>query len=123
MGFHSNERSMPRPPRLDIAYVPQHVVQRGNDRQPRFFREIVCIRCLQDLREAALKDGCQIHACVLMTHRVHLLFIPRETGAVSRLMQSVGRRYVRFINDTLARTGTLWEGRYKSSLVDSENYL
>jgi putative transposase len=123
MGFHSNKRSMPRPPRLDLANVPQHVIQRGNDRRPCFFREIDYIRYLQDLREAALKYGCQVHAYVLMTNHVHLLVTPRETGAVSRLMQSVGRRYVRFINDTLARTGTLWEGRYKSSLVDSEHYL
>jgi putative transposase len=123
MGFHSNERSMSRPPRLDIANVPRHVIQRGNDRQPCFFREIDCIRCLQNLREAALECGCQIRACVLMTHRVHLLVTLRETSAVSRLMQSVGRRHVRFISDALARTGTLWEGRYKSSLIDSEHYL
>ncbi len=114
---------MPRPPRLDLACVPQHVIQRGNDRQPCFFREIDYIRYLQDLREAALKYGCQVHAYVLMTNHVHLLATPGEIGAVSRMMQSVGRRYVRFINDTMARTGTLWEGRYKSSLVDSEHYL
>jgi len=114
---------MPRPPRLDIASVPQHVIQRGNEPQPCFFREIDYIRYLQDLREAALKFGCQIHAYVLMTNHVHLLVTPGEPGAVGRMMQSVGRRYVRFINNTLARTGTLWEGRYKSSLVDSERYL
>ncbi len=123
MGSHTSERTMPRSPRLDLATVPQHVIQRGNDRQPCFFREIDYIRYLQDLREAALKCGCQIHAYVLMTNHVHLLVTPREAGAVSRMMQSVGRRYVRYINDTLARTGTLWEGRYKSSLVDSEHYL
>jgi putative transposase len=114
---------MPRPPRLDLANVPQHVIQRGNDRQPCFFREVDYIRYLQDLREAALRYRCEVHAYVLMTNHVHLLVTPCEVGAVSRMMQSVGRRYVRFINDGLARTGTLWEGRYKSSLVDSEHYL
>lgn len=114
---------MPRPPRLDLAKVPQHVIQRGNDRQPCFFRELDYIRYLQDLREAAMKYRCHVHAYVLMTHHVHLLVTPCEVGAVSRMMQSVGRRYVRFINDAVSRTGTLWEGRYKSSLVDSEHYL
>jgi putative transposase len=109
--------------RLDVAGVARHVVQRGNDRQACFFREVDYVRYLQALREASLKFGCQVHAYVLMTNHVHLLITPNETGSVGRLMQAVGRQYVRYINDTLGRTGTLWEGRYKSCLVDSERYV
>lgn len=114
---------MPRTKRLDLPGVAQHVVQRGNDRQACFFRDIDYVRYLQDLREAALKFGCRVHAYVLMTNHVHLLLSPQESGAVGRMMQTVGRRYVRYINDSLGRTGTLWEGRYKSCLVDSERYV
>lgn len=114
---------MPRQPRLDLANIPQHVIQRGNDRQPCFFTDVDRVRYLQDLREIALREGCNVHAYVLMTNHVHLLMTPAASGQVSRLMQSLGRRYVRYINDRYLRTGTLWEGRYKSSLVDRETYL
>ncbi len=114
---------MPRTRRLDLPGVAQHVVQRGNDRQPCFFREVDYLRYLQDLREAALRFGCRVHAYVLMTNHVHLLLTPPESGAIGRMMQTLGRRYVRYLNDALARTGTLWEGRYKSSLVDNEGYV
>ena len=114
---------MPRQPRLDVAYIPQHVVQRGNDRQPCFFNDIDRVRYLQELREIALRERCSVHAYVLMTNHVHLLITPTATGQISRLMQSLGRRYVRYINDRYHRTGTLWEGRYKSSMVDRETYL
>ncbi|WP_447940135.1 transposase [Pseudoxanthomonas mexicana] len=114
---------MPRLKRLDLPGVAQHVVQRGNDKQACFFRHEDYVRYLQDLREAALKFGCRVHAYVLMTNHVHLLVTPSTVGATSRMMQAVGRRYVRYVNDTIGRTGTLWEGRYKSSLVDSERYV
>lgn len=114
---------MPRTKRLDIADVTQHVVQRGNDRQACFYREADYVRYLQDLREAALKQRCAIHAYVLMTNHVHLLVTPAALGAVGRMMQAVGRRYVRYLNAAIARTGTLWEGRYKASLVDDERYV
>lgn len=114
---------MPRTKRLDLPGVAQHVIQRGNDRQACFFREADHLRYLQDLREAALKFGCLVHAYVLMTNPVHLLVTLQAEGAVGRVMQSVGRRYVRYVNDSLCRTGTLWEGRYKSSMVDSERYV
>lgn len=114
---------MPRQPRLDLARIPQHVVQRGNDRQPCFFTDIDRVRYLQDLREIAMREGCNVHAYVLMTNHVHLLMTPTASGQVARVMQSLGRRYVRYINDRYRRTGTLWEGRYKSSLVDRETYL
>lgn len=114
---------MPRTKRLDLPGVAQHVIQRGNDRQACFFRETDYARYLQDLREAALRFGCRVHAYVLMTNHVHLLVTPDAEGAVARMMQAVGRRYVRYVNDSIRRSGTLWEGRYKASLVDSERYV
>lgn len=114
---------MPRIRRLDLEGVAQHVIQRGNDRQPCFFRESDYRRYLQDLREAALKFDCRVHAYVLMTNHVHLLVTPGGVGMVARMMQAVGRRYVRYVNDSLGRTGTLWEGRYRSCLVDTDGYL
>ena len=84
---------MPRTKRLDVPGVTQHVVQRGNDRHACFYREADYLRYLQDLREAALKQDCAIHAYVLMTNHVHLLVTPTSVGAVGRMMQSVGRRY------------------------------
>ncbi|WP_159015906.1 transposase [Cognatiluteimonas profundi] len=114
---------MPRQPRLDLARVPQHVVQRGNDRQPCFFAPVDYIRYQDELREIALREGCAVHAYVQMTNHVHLLITPTEAGQVSRVMQALGRRYVRYVNDRYHRTGTLWEGRYKACLVDSDTYL
>ncbi len=114
---------MARKPRIDLAGVAQHVIQRGNDRQPCFFREIDQQRYLQDLREITLARGCHVHAYVLMTNHVHLLMTPASVGAIGRVLQSLGRRYVRYINDTYGRTGTLWEGRYKSHLVASDEHL
>lgn len=120
-GLESDE--MPRASRLDLAGVAQHVIQRGNDRQACFLREVDYVRYLQDLRESAFKFECHVHAYVLMTNHVHLLVTPHAEGAVGRMMQMLGRRYVRYLNDSIRRTGTLWEGRYKSSLVDSERYV
>lgn len=114
---------MPCPLRINLPGIPQHVVQRGNDRQPCFFTEAdyLCYRTL--LREAALREGCMVHAYVLMTNHVHLLLTPQRPYAVARTLQSLGRRYVRYVNDTHHRSGTLWEGRYKASLVDDGDYL
>ena len=114
---------MPRGKRLDVAGVAQHVIQRGNDRQACFFRDGDYARHLGILREASLAHGCFVHAYVLMTNHVHLLMTPAHRGGVARVMQAVGRTYVRHVNDSSGRTGTLWEGRYKSSLVDSEQYV
>ncbi len=100
-----------------------HVVQRGNDRQPCFVdiedREFY-LACLS---AAAAAYECAIHAYVLMTNHVHLLVTSRFAGGISSMMQSIGRRVVRRFNETHERTGTLWEGRFHSSLVDSERYL
>ena len=110
-------------PRLDVANIPQHVVQRGNDRQPCFFKPEDYERYLNDLRELSILEGCAVHAYVLMTNHVHLLMTPNDPGQVGRLMQALGRRYVRYVNDRYHRTGTLWEGRYKACLVDKDSYL
>ena len=114
---------MPRQPRPDLADVPQHVVQRGNDRQPCFYVADDYRRYLAGLRESAIRYGCLVHAYVLMTNHVHMLVTPSSAGAVSRMMQWLGRQYVGYINGRYRRTGTLWEGRYKSCLVDTERYL
>lgn len=114
---------MARKPRIDLAGVAQHVIQRGNDRQPCFFRAIDYQRYVQDLREITLARDCHVHAYVLMTNHVHLLMTPTRVGAISSVMQALGRRYVRYINDTYGRTGTLWEGRYKSHLVANDEHL
>jgi putative transposase len=114
---------MPRPLRADLPGVPQHVVQRGNDRQPCFFTDSDYLCYRTTLREMALREGCSVHAYVLMTNHVHLLLTPQRPGAVARTLQSLGRRYVRYFNDTHHRSGTLWEGRYKACLVEDGNYL
>ena len=114
---------MPRHARLDLAHVAQHVVQRGNDRRPCFFHAVdyECYR--RELREIALAAGCAVHAYLLMTNHVHLLLTPSDVGQVAHVMQALGRRYVRYVNDRYHRTGTLWEGRYKACLVGSDQYL
>lgn len=114
---------MPRRPRFRLVGVPQHVIQRGNNRQACFFAEADYGVYLDALRKACEKYACSVHAYVLMTNHVHLLMTPGEPDAVSGVMQSVGRRYVRYVNDVYQRSGTLWEGRYKASLIDSDRYL
>jgi REP-associated tyrosine transposase len=114
---------MPRPPRLELPGVPQHVIQRGNNRASCFFVDADRRFYLKCLSEAAARRGCELHAYVLMSNHVHLLVTPCEPGAIGAMMQDVGRRYVRVINTIHGRTGTLWESRFRSSLVDSETYL
>lgn len=114
---------MPRPGRIGVPDVPLHVVQRGNNRSHCFFGDLDRRFYLKCLAQAAVARGCEIHAYVLMSNHVHLLITPRQQGAASAMLQDVGRRYVRNINSIHDRTGTLWEGRFKSSLVDSERYL
>lgn len=114
---------MARLPRFDMPGVAQHIVQRGNDRLPCFAAERDYIRYLQDLRDAAQENDCAIHAYVLMTNHVHLLVTPEKSTAISSMMQALGRRYVGYFNRHYHRTGTLWEGRFKSCLVDSDDYV
>jgi putative transposase len=114
---------MARQPRFSLPGVPQHIIQRGNNREPCFFAE-EDFRCdLDCLKEASEKYSCPIHAYVLMTNHVHLLVTPHVETAIGNMMQSVGRRYVRYVNHAYRRSGTLWEGRYKASLVESETYF
>jgi putative transposase len=114
---------MPRPPRLELPGVAHHVVQRGNNRGACFFGDADRRFYLKCLEEGAERRGCEVHAYGLMTNHVHLLITPAEAGALGAMMQDLGGRYVRVINRIHARTGTLWEARFRSSLIDSENYL
>lgn len=114
---------MARLPRLNLPYISQHVIQRGNNRQACFFAEQDYLVYLDKLKEYGKKYQVAVHAYVLMTNHVHLLLTPSTEKGVSQLMQSLGRYYVRYINQTYQRSGTLWEGRYKSTLVDREQYF
>lgn len=114
---------MPRLPRFSLADIPQHVIQRGNNRQPIFFIEADYQRYLEYLLSAAQTYRCDVHAYVLMPNHVHLLVTPRESLAISRFMKSLSGRYVKYINASHQRSGTLWGGRYKACIVESERYL
>ena len=114
---------MPRRPRINLAGMPQHIVQRGINREPCFFADEDYFSYLHWLQKAAVDWHCAIHAYVLMTNHVHLLVTPATENGIAKLMQAVGRRYVQYINRSYRRTGSLWEGRYKSSLVQAETYL
>jgi len=114
---------MARLPRIYIQGCSYHLVQRGNNREPCFYTEQDYATYLSCIKESAEVNGVAIHAYVLMTNHVHMLATPIGSGDISRMMQSLGRKYVRYFNLTYQRTGTLWEGRFKSSVVDSERYL
>ena len=114
---------MARLPRFVLPGDPQHVIQRGNNRQVIFCSDTDYQFYLEKLTEAAKKHNCDIHAYVLMTNHVHLLVTAHTENGISKMMQMLGRYYVQYFNYTYKRTGTLWEGRYKASLIDSERYL
>lgn len=114
---------MARRARLLFAGVPQHIIQRGNNRQATFFAEEDYRRYLEWLLEAVKKYDCRIYAYVLMTNHVHLLASADRPYDLSHMMQHLGRRFVRYINQVYRRSGTLWEGRFKASLVDTETYF
>lgn len=113
---------MPRR-RYEIADVPQHIVQRGNNRQRTFADDRDCEAYLRWLAQGLEHYRCDLHAYVLMGNHVHLLMTPRVPKAISRVMQVLGSRYVRYYNGRHGRTGTLWEGRHWSSLVASGRYF
>ena len=100
-----------------------HLVQRGINREPCFFAEEDYHCYLHWLQKSAADWGCAVHSYVLMTNHVHLLITPQRADGPARLMQSLGRRYVQYINRAYKRSGSLWEGRYKSSVVQAESYL
>jgi len=114
---------MARQSRFTLPGIPQHVIQRGNNREPCFYAKEDYWRYHNDLAEAAKKNNAIVHAYVLMTNHVHLLVTPQQEHSITHMMQDLGRKYVRYINQTYKRTGTLWEGRFKASLVDSDAYL
>ena len=114
---------MARKPRINLPGIPQHVIQRGHNREPCFYAEEDYSAYLEFLQLTSERTGCQIHAYVLMTNHVHLLVTPTRDYGISAMMQALGKRYVQYINDSYRRSGTLWEGRYKASLIDSQSYL
>ena len=114
---------MARLPRFFAPGIPLHVIQRGNNRQ-KLFSQITDYQVYLDwLKEAAQSHGCAIHAYVLMTNHVHFLVTPTHEDSLPKTFQSLGRRYVQYFNKTYERTGTLWEGRYRATLIESEAYL
>ena len=113
---------MARLPRFVIPGHPQHVIVRGNNREPIFYAEADYQFYLEKLKQACDKHSCDVHAYVLMTNHVHLLITPHKENGISKAMQMLGRYYVQYFNYSYERTGTLWEGRYKASLIDSNSY-
>jgi len=114
---------MPRRPRIHLPGSPLHIVQRGHNRDACFFTEEDFQAYRHWLGEALKESGAELHAYVLMTNHVHLLMTPKRSEDISRIIISLGRRYVQYINKTYRRTGTLWDSRYKSSLVQEDHYL
>lgn len=114
---------MARQTRFNLAHIPQHIIQRGNNKTNCFSHQRDFAYYLKLLKEYAEKFDVSVHAYVLMSNHVHLLVTPSSSRSASQMMQSIGRCYVRYFNQAYERTGTLWEGRYKSCLVDSENYF
>ena len=114
---------MPRRPRLHIADSPPHIVQRGHNRAACFFAEEDYQAYRHWLGEGLEKTGVCLHAYVLMTNHVHLLLSPKASEDIPRLIIALGRRFVQYINKTYRRTGTLWDSRYKSSLIQTDTYL
>ncbi|BCO28653.1 hypothetical protein MIZ03_3563 [Rhodoferax lithotrophicus] len=114
---------MARLPRLTLPDYPHHVIQRGNNRQAIFVTTADYRMLLDLLQEQAKKWDVAVHAYVLMSNHFHVLATPRTADGLPKMMQAVGRSYVRYFNSAQKRTGTLWEGRYKSTLIQAERYL
>jgi putative transposase len=114
---------MPRHARLAVAGIPWHIIQRGNNRTACFYCADDYHRYLQDLAGQATKFGCHIHAYCLMTNHVHLLITPERQNSAGLMMKHLGQRYVQYINRTYRRSGTMWEGRFRSCLAQSEHYV
>ena len=114
---------MARPARLVVPGVAVHIVQRGHDRRPCFRAEADYLVYLSLLRQLANEARCSVHAYCLMTNHVHLLTTPAQADGCTVLMRELGQRYVPYFNRRYARSGTLWEGRFRSCLVDSASYV
>lgn len=114
---------MPRRPRLIFPDIPLHIIQRGNNRQPCFFADEDYLSYLEWLQEYAHDSGCAVHAYVLMTNHVHLLLTPFTLTSAGTMMKRLGQRYVQYVNRTYKRSGTLWEGRFRSCIVGQDDYF
>jgi len=114
---------MPRRPRVFLPGHPVHVIQRGNNRGQVFFDAAGAKQYLDWLSEAAAVHGIAVHAYVLMTNHIHLLVSPETAHSLPRAMKHVNWRYSRYVNDTQERTGSLWEGRYRASLIEADDYF
>jgi putative transposase len=114
---------MPRRARLTLPDVPMHVIQRGNNRQPCFFVQSDYHVYLKWLQEYADATACRVHAYVLMTNHVHLLASSVASDGVGALMKALGQRYTQYVNRVYGRSGTLWEGRFRSCLTQDDKYL
>jgi len=114
---------VPRRARLSLPSIPWHIIQRGNNRSACFFAEDDYQFYLHYLKEYASDFGCAVHAYVLMTNHVHLLLTPERAESVGQMMKHLGQRYVQYINRVNARSGTLWEGRFRSCLTQTEEYV
>jgi len=114
---------MARRKRIDLPGLAHHLWIRGNDRRDIFFSDADRYRFLECMGEAARKRQCEVHAFVLMTNHVHVLATPRAPRGMSKMIQDMGRKYVRHVNTTYARTGGLYEGRFKSTLVETRSYF
>ncbi len=114
---------MARLPRIVIPNHPLHIMHRGNNRQDIFENEDDMTRIKEDIAQALSKSDCSLHSYVIMSNHLHLLISPADKEQLSKFMQTIANRYVRYYNAVRNRTGTIWEGRFKSCLIDSENYL
>lgn len=114
---------MPRKARIVLPNVPMHIIQRGINKQPCFYQYSDYSLYLEWLGESSIKSKCQIHAYVLMTNHIHLLISAQSEDGAGQLMKGLGQRYVQYVNRTYRRSGTLWDGRFKSCLVQSDRYI
>jgi len=114
---------MPRRSRLVVPEMPLHIIQRGNNRQACFYCDDDYLFYLECLRVYSRKTNCLIHGYVLMTNHVHLLLTPKYKQSAGQLMKRLGQRYVQYVNRTYQRSGTLWEGRFRSCIAQEDNYL
>ena len=114
---------MSRRHRLSLPGIPLHVIHRGTDRCAIFRDGLDFSTYWHVINDASRRTQCAIHAYVMMRNHVHLLVAPAEAGGVASMIQIIGRRYVQHFNRRHLRTGTLWEGRYRSAIIDSDRYL
>jgi putative transposase len=113
---------MARPPRIQIADLTQHVINRGNNRSDIFREEQDCLYFLLALRDASIRHQLEVHSYALMTNHFHVVGTPRVPTGLSDAMHLVGTKYAGYFNRRYERTGRLFEGPFKSSVIDTETY-